>query len=204
MVLLLFCLLFQTNTEAQQNKAIRFFDVNNVEISESKFIEIRSTNGVLDIQGDSLHHKKLTHREQRGKLSNKSVLFAFLESEFNQQLDSTKPLVIIYYPGLDPCNESGHTNKNQRKLWFKELEAGIFKIAQVKPFYVYKSFEGLEKFKGELTWYPDPLHTIERLFFKYHYPCSSFVVISKDGDYISYFGEFSKEFVWKATQIMNL
>ncbi len=44
---------------------------------------------------------------------------------------------------------------------------------------------------------------IERLFFKYHYPCSSFVVISKNGDYISYFGEFGMKPVWEATQQMN-
>ena len=44
---------------------------------------------------------------------------------------------------------------------------------------------------------------IEQLFFKHHYPCSSFVVISSKGDYISYFGEFPKEFVWEAVQILK-
>jgi hypothetical protein len=42
----------------------------------------------------------------------------------------------------------------------------------------------------------------ERLFFKYHYPCESFVVISKKGEFISYFGEYSKEYVWKVAKIL--
>jgi hypothetical protein len=44
---------------------------------------------------------------------------------------------------------------------------------------------------------------VENLFFEHHYPCSSFAVISKNGDYISYFGEIGKEYIWEATQIMN-
>src|SRR5690554_7472784 len=48
-----------------------------------------------------------------------------------------------------------------------------------------------------------PYTTLFRSFFEYHYPCHSFVVISKDGNYISYFGEFMKEYVWEATQLMS-
>ncbi len=54
-----------------------------------------------------------------------------------------------------------------------------------------------------MTWYKDPYGTIERLFFKYHYPCSSFVVLSKEGEFISYFGEFSKEYVCKVAEILT-
>jgi hypothetical protein len=201
--MLLLSMLFYTCTSTKSKIGTRYFDENDHEIAESKFKEIRSTNQLLDIQGDSINHKKLTIREQSGKLSNKSILMAFLEMEFHQKIDSTKPLVIIYYPGKDPCNSSGHSDRYLRKLWFKELEDGIFKIAQTKPIYIYKTFDGLEKYKGILTWHQDPKNTIERLFFKHHYPCSSFVVISKEGNFRSYFGEFSKESVWKATQIMS-
>ncbi len=40
-------------------------------------------------------------------------------------------------------------------------------------------------------------------FFDYNYPRSSFVVISRNGNFISYYGEFSKEYVWEVTQLMN-
>ncbi|MEZ4853645.1 hypothetical protein [Flavobacterium sp.] len=181
----------------------RYFDENNVEISKSKFDRIRSTNKLLDIQGDSTNHKKLTLREKRGKITNRALLEALLEKEINQELDSTKPIVIIYYPGKDPCNSSGSATKESRRNWFGQLEDGINQIAQTKPIYIYKDNDGLKKYDGILTWHKDPEGTIERLFFEYHYPCSSFVVISKEGNYISYFGEFGKEYVWEATQLMN-
>ncbi|WP_338731384.1 hypothetical protein [Mangrovimonas cancribranchiae] len=181
----------------------KYFDENNIEISKSKFNRIRSTNKLLDIPGDSTNHKKLTLREKRGKITNRALLESLLEKETNQELDSTKPIVIIYYPGKDPCNSSGSATKESRRNWFGQLEDGINQVAQTKPLYIYKDKDGLEKYDGVLTWHKDPEGTIERLFFKYHYPCSSFVVISKDGNYISYLGEFGKQYVWEATQLMN-
>ncbi|MFD2892821.1 hypothetical protein ACFS5J_12445 [Flavobacterium chuncheonense] len=182
----------------------RYFDENNVEISKSKFEQICSTNKLLDIPGDSTNHKKLTLREKRGKITNKALLESLIEKEIKQELDSTKPIVIIYYPGKDPCNSSGSASKELRKTWYRDLEDGINKIAQIKPIYIYKDDDGLKRFAGFINnWYKDPEGTIERLFFKYHYPCSSFVVISKDGNFISYFGEFGKEYVWEATKLLN-
>jgi hypothetical protein len=61
----------------------------------------------------------------------------------------------------------------------------------------------LNKNDGILEWKKDSEGIVERLFFEHHYPCSSFVSISKNSDYISYFGEFGKEYIWEATQIMN-
>ena len=181
----------------------KYFDENNVEISKSKFDRIRSTNKLLDIPGDSTNHKKLTLREKRGKITNRALLESLLEKEINQELDSTKPIVIIYYPGKDRCNSSGSATKESRKNWYGQLEEGINQVAQTKPIYIYKDNDGLKKYDGVLTWHKDPEGTVERLFFEYHYPCSSFVVISKNGEYISYFGEFGKEYVWEATQLMN-
>lgn len=185
------------------NHKMKYFDENNVEISKSKFNQIRSTNKLLDIPGDSINHKKLTLREIRGKIANRPLLESLLEKELYQELDSNKPIIIVYYPGKDPCNTSGSTTKESRKLWYAQLEDGINQIAQTKPIYICKNNEGLEKYDSVLTWHKDPEGTVERLFFEYHYPCSSFVVISKDGSFISYFGEFRKEYVWEATQIMN-
>lgn len=181
----------------------RYFDENNVEISKSKFNRIRSTNKLLDIPGDSINHKKLTLREKRGKINDRKSLELLLEKATDRELDSDKPIVIIYYPGKDRCNSSGTTNTEWIKNWYGQLEDGLNQVAEVKPLYIFKDNDGLEKYNGILNWKKDPEKTIERLFFEYHYPCSSFVVISKNGDYISYFGEFGKEYVWEATQIMN-
>ena len=196
---ILFCSCSATKTAGKT----KYFDENNIEISKSRFNQIRSTNKLLDIPGDSVNHKKLTLREKRGKITNRALLESLLEKETNQELDSNKPIVIIYYPGKDRCNSSGSATKESRKVWFGQLEDGINQIAQTKPIYIYKNNNGLSKYDGVLTWHKDPEGTIERLFFEYHYPCSSFVVISKDGNYISYFGEFGKQYVWEATQLMN-
>lgn len=185
------------------NNAIRYFDENNLEISKSKFNRIRSSNKLLDIPGDSAHFRRLIFREKRGNITNKAKLLTLLEKASNQQIDSLRPLVIIFHHGKDPCNISQTSNKEWITNWWKELEEGLIQIAHVKPLYFYKNNDGLEKYNGILNWYKDPEGTIERLFFKYHFPCNSFVVISIDGEYISYFGEFEKEYVWEAAQIMS-
>ena len=196
-------LFFSCSSSKQSADETRYFDQNNNEISKRKFKRIRSTNEFLDIPGDSRNHKKLVWREKRGKITNRRILESLLEEQTNRQIDSTKPLIIVYYPGKDACNSSSSATKQSRKIWFGELEEGIQQIAQTKPIYIYKNKEGLKKYFDVLTWHKDPERTIERLFFENHYPCSSFVAISKEGEYIAYFGEFPKEYVWEATQIMT-
>lgn len=185
------------------NDKIKYFDENNIEISKSKFNRIRSTIKLLDIKGDSINHKKLTLREKRGKINDKKSFELLLEKELKLELDSNKPIVIIYYPGKDPCNSSGTSDKQWIESWYGQLEDGLNQVAQIKPIYIYKDNDGLKKYDGILEWKKDPEGIVERLFFEHHYPCSSFVAISKNGEYISYFGEFGKEYVWEATQLMN-
>jgi len=196
-------LLYSCSITKIGSNAFRYFDENNVEITKAKFNKIRSTNKLLDIPGDSANQKKLTLREKRGKITNRALVESLLEKEINRDIDSNKPIVIVYYPGNDPCNSSNSATKESRKIWFEHLEDGVSQIAKTKPIYIYKEKGGLEKYDGILTWHKDPEGTIEKLFFEYHYPCHSFVVISKDGNYISYFGEFMKEYVWEATQLMS-
>ncbi|HET8838754.1 MAG TPA: hypothetical protein VFM82_07160 [Flavobacteriaceae bacterium] len=186
--------------EEPESDRMRYFDLNNKEISEAEFQEKRSMANIA-IQGDSINHKRLVPREESGTIANKQIFFGFLEKELNVELDSTLPIVIIFYPGKDTCNSGGIATKADRKRWYGELEKGLQKIAN-KPIYIYKDKEGLEE-RDVLQWKPDPDGTIERLFFKHHYPCSSFVVISENGNYISVFGEIVKEYIWKAVQMIK-
>jgi hypothetical protein len=202
-LLLTFLLILITSCSTSKTAKTKYFDANNNQISKSKFTRIRTTHKFLDIPGDSINHKKLIKREKFGKISDRPLLETILEKAINQEIDATKPIVIIYHPGKDPCNSSGFATKESRQIWFNTLEYEVNQIAQIKPIYIYKDAAGLDKYQGILDWHQDPGGTIERLFFQHHYPCSSFVVISKKGDYISYFGEFSKDFVWNATRLMN-
>lgn len=202
-ILIFGVLIYSCSSIGVHNARTKYFDENNKEISKSEFNRIRSTNKLLDIPGDSLHHKKLTLRENRGKINDRKALELLLEKELDQELDPNKPIIIIYYPGGDSCSSSKATNKKGIDSWYSQLEEGLDLVAKVKPIYIYKDNEGLKKYDGIVEWKKDPEGIVEKLFFKHHYPCSSFVAISKNGEYISYFGEFSKEYVWEATQLMN-
>ncbi|TQD37652.1 hypothetical protein [Haloflavibacter putidus] len=182
---------------------LQYFDENNQEISKAKFQRKRETRKFLAIPGDSVNQKKLTVREKRGKITNRTNLEALLEKEIGRGIAANKPIIIVYYPGKDRCNSSGSATKESRKKWFGELEEGTEQLVNTTPIYIYKDSEGLGKYDGVLTWHKDPQGMVENLFFEHHYPCNSFVVISKNGDYISYFGEFSKAYLWEAAEIMG-
>lgn len=64
-------LIYSCSSSKIRNK---YFDENNVEISKSKFYQIRSTSKLLDIPGDSANHKKLTLREKRWKNNKQSII----------------------------------------------------------------------------------------------------------------------------------
>ncbi len=187
-----------------ENDSINYFDENYNPISKTEFENRKWKNSLLSVQGDSINHKILSIRENQGTLQNRKYLDSILTLSTKKKIDSTKPLVIIYYPGKDPCNSSGSATRRTIKSWYSEMEKGINKIKKSNVIYVYKTEVGLYgKIDGFKDWIKDPDQTIEILFFKRHYPCSSFVVISEKNEFISYFGEFSKEYVWKAVEIMT-
>ncbi|WP_299118949.1 hypothetical protein [uncultured Winogradskyella sp.] len=187
------------------NDSIKYFDENYSPISKTEFESRKKQNRLLSIlQGDSINHKVLSLRENHGTLQNRRYLDSLLTLSTNKEIDSTKPLVIIYYPGKDSCNSSGTATRRTRRSWYNQMEKGINRIRASNIIYVYKESDGLfggnDGFK---EWIKDPEQTVERLFFNRRYNCSSFVVISDKSDFISYFGEFTKEYVWKAVEILT-
>ncbi|NEU07438.1 hypothetical protein GZH53_03840 [Flavihumibacter sp. R14] len=203
LIIILICLLAVKHSIAQEpapNDQYKYFDVKGLQITKAKFEDRRKTNMYLDIPGDSANHMKLIERVETGQINDVKNLYELIGNTTGSKLDETKPLVIIYHPGPDLCNSGGSSSVEFKSKWFKELESGVFKITASKPVYIYKDEQGVERYKALMTWYKDPEGTIERLFFRYHYPCSSFTVIGKDGNYISYFGEFGKESVWAAAK----
>ncbi|WP_299207848.1 hypothetical protein [uncultured Dokdonia sp.] len=195
---------FSQNQEPNLND-IKYFDENYDPISKTEYEKRKWKNyTILSIQGDSINHKILSVRENQGTLLNRSYLDSLLTLASNRKIDSTKPLVIIYYPGKDPCNSSGTATRRTRKSWYNQMEKGINEITESNIVYVYKEIDGLfGRNDGFKEWIKDPKQTIERLFFKRHYPCSSFVVVSEKGEFISYFGEFAKEQMYKAVKIVT-
>ena len=122
--------------------------------------------------------------------------------ELNKKIDTTKPIVIIYYPGMDSCNLSGHYDKDFAKIRKDDFELRLNNLANVEPIYIYKDNKGLKDKYGYEKWNKDPENVVEQLFFRYHYPCQSFVVISKNGKYRSYFGEYGADYLLAVVQYM--
>ncbi|KFF14134.1 hypothetical protein IW15_01430 [Chryseobacterium soli] len=157
----------------------------------------------LAFESDSLITNVLVKRKNYGKLS--EPVFKQLKKSLSETNSFDKNLIIImYYPGEDPCN---HREENSRRgfhvrPYLKKLK----KINSYEHFWVYKSYGQLQYYHpDEINWQPDKEQTLEKLFFNYHYPCSSFVVLDKEGNYICYYGEsgldkvfeFSKELTKK-------
>jgi hypothetical protein len=140
------------------------------------------------VPGDFDGDMKLVHRMPAG-LTDAKLFYQKLgrEADFAEG----KPLIVIYYPGKDECNSVGLANDPKN---LANDHKAIVRYAQKhetsEPVYVYNHPHGLEKYKGIMTWVPDPEEVFKANFFKYPYPCRSFVVISPKGNYRAILGEF--------------
>jgi hypothetical protein len=197
---LLICSLSFSQSNKKNKDNYKFFDENYNPISQIDYEKKRKEYRLLSIQGDSINHRILSTRGIEGTLKNRRQFDSILSLATNKKIDSTKPLIIIYYPGKDPCNSSGSATRKTKRIWFNLMEFGINDRKESNIIYVYKTRRGL--IDGRREWIKDPERTIERLFFKRHYPCSSFVIISENNKYKSHFGEFSKEYLWRSFELL--
>lgn len=183
---------------------LQYYDENYIRIPKVTHEKRKLEQKLLSVQGDSIHHRILVERESQGKIENRKALDSLLNLASKLDIDSTKPLVIFFYPGKDQCNSSGTATRKDKKNWYDELESGLQKMGLNNILYVYKDSKGLfGRNDGFRNWVKDPDSIVESLFFKRHYPCSSFVVISENGTFISYFGEYPKEYVWRTVSYLS-
>lgn len=200
-LLLLFVLIAQNAVNAQT-----YYDADNNKIDKTTFDKLLAGKEYYHVENDSLKTFKLMYRNNRGEsgsLGDSENLFKELNEKLNLKLDSTKPLIIYYYPGKDPCNSSGVGAKRREQLkWDKELDKEVKKVADVPVLRIYKSKEGIETI-NDYNWKKDPNGLIENLFFNYHYGCGSFVIINKE-KYLAFFGEYGWKDVTKLLkEILN-
>jgi len=184
------CILLQYTMNAQT-----YYDTDNNKINKVAFDKLLLDKQYYYVENDSLKAFKLMNREQRGEfgsLGDSENLFKELNEKLNLKLDSSKPLIIYYYPGKDPCNSGGmYPIKGEYLKSSKQLAKKVRKIANVNVIRIYKNNEGLSTL-SELGWQKDPNALIENLFFNYHYGCESFVIINKN-KYAAGFGEYPHE-----------
>lgn len=171
-------------------------------ITREEFEE-KITNGpYFGVPGTDSNEKLLIHRMPFGNVE-PDLFYKVLGME--EALKEGKSLVVIFYPGKDECNSTG-SQANDASYFEKRHEylvTGTTKRDATEPIYIYKNPHGLEKYKGIMEWIPDPDATFEKNFFKYPYPCRSFVVIHPSGEYRVIFGEFPDSQIIQALKILN-
>lgn len=193
---LLFCVSFDS---LAQNQLV-YLDEKGKEISKSKFEELqkdaRFSFTAIDQSKDRV--QIVFDRVERGTTKNIPQLIQHLESSLERKFDTNKPIVILYYPGADPCNTSGNTTPKERDKWYTNMEKGSAGVPKSNFVYIYKDNKGL-KTQKLIDWKPDPNQIIKKEFFPFHYPCGSFTILFENR-YVSFFGEYAKETVWKYLQ----
>ena len=131
---------------------------------------------VLKGQLDGMTHKLL-----------RKSLYERSEKEF----DRTSYLVIIYSPGMDECLRTG--NRSSIRASHRRLNEEIENLEATDIFYVYNEPDANKTYGKNLNWIQDDPKTIQELFFPIHFPCGSFVLIDKKGNYYAFRGEYAAE-----------
>ncbi len=185
-LVLFFLLLLQVNECHGQEK---YFDANGKEIRSIVYKRLLRAGGFLDIERDDGWH--LIKRENKGRLQRE--IFDQIKTFYSR--DDSEMIVILYHPGKDEFNSGGKADKEWLQRWHQELRKMLKSKYSSIPTYVFKSKSGLDKYRGIVNYIPDIHRLIENTFFKEAYPSGSFVVVNKNGSYISYFGEYAVQTV---------
>ncbi len=194
--IIIFCLLISSCLFSQEKK-ITYLNENYQKIDKTEFAKGKYSGEYLDLyfENDSLIECLLVRRKPIGKL-NKNQLDELKKSLSIKDEIGEKLIVIIYYPGRDKCNykERNSTWNVFDRDYLKKLN----KISDISHHWVYKNDENLKYYyPKKIVWKKDNNELIENMFFKYHYPCFSCVIIDSKGNFIANYGEFGKQTVWE-------
>lgn len=186
-----------------QDKKTYYFDEDSNQMNRSEFLKTNNGSNYfyqtfdIDTAYLSISFKRKNHRKL--KSDQLKELVSTLEQVSKRDIKDSEFIVINYYPGKDRCN-SGKTqsSKNFTSAYLKQLN----KIAPVSQFWIYKSIEETET-NNNMDWLEDKNQIVEKLFFKFHFPCFSFVVIKPNGEFISYYGEHAMQTVLDVIKELN-
>ncbi|WP_418514026.1 hypothetical protein [Corallibacter sp.] len=202
LILSFFCLMLFHIGFSQQKK-IKYLNEIYEEINPKEFIKAKKTGKYLDLyfENDTLIQCLLVRRRPIGKLNKNQ----FEKLKENLQIKNTIEddlVVIIYYPGKDSCNKA--EKYSTWNVFDSDYLKKLKKISGISHHWIYKDDENLKYYyKRKIGWKKDKNQFIEKLFFKYHYPCFSFVVIDSKGNYMAYYGEFGKQTVWELAKTLK-
>ena len=125
-------------------------------------------------------------RDFKGQLSESDLLRL---KELYPFKEDNLPIVIQYFPGIDDCSAHYISRTDEMITFLREKNSKIAK-GNKAVYYIYKSNDKVERISEKFKWKKDVDGFIESLFFEYHFPCGSYVVVNKDGKFRGYKGEY--------------
>lgn len=186
-------------------KIDRYFDENEREISKKEY---ESHDGWeenfmrFEVETDSSIRHLIEKTYAGGKIGSSTMaeIHALLGRQSSVAVDTSKILVIQFYPGIDPC--SGNEYKPFVKANFRAFDKKIAKLEGVSSHYFHKKGADIGVRSRYANWLPDESQILQRTFFWYDYPCGSFVVIAPDGEFFEVKGEYAPDYIFTAITIL--
>lgn len=179
---------------SQNKKKEIFVNENFIEISKKEFQEKINNKYYYfyKIENDSLVAYVKVPTEKFGKItqSNYQTVIQSLSNYSNKKIDSTKTIIINYFPSKDDCLGDRNWDwyfKKSTKKFLKEVS----KKKDLLQFFIFKDESSVKNFGKHFSYYLDVENTIEKEFFKYHYPCFSYVVLKPNKTYYTKRGEYN-------------
>jgi hypothetical protein len=204
--LLLVILLLISNISFSQDKKELFYDYNLSEISKEKFTSLKSKdNYALSYENENSIKTYLAEIKTSGKLN------LYLLETIKKYLVGLDPktsfaqtnFIVINYIDNDP---SIYTEGYQVPwdVFIKDISKSFRKSDKVTHFYIINpDVKDLYYYHGnKLNWKTDNAHFIKDKFFPFKGLNGGFLIIDKDGNYISYKGEYSvKDVLYKLKEM---
>ncbi len=192
---LLSFLLLVLYTQVSFAQEVHFFDAAGNSITYDQFELLRRSGQFLGLsfQKGKTTETRLFPRFETGVISQqtRNEILLNLEKEKGSVVNRNELLLITYHQRKDPCNSSGGMKYQwEMRKEVAQRQRRIKQLGLSSEYYLYATPDGIRNFYNHLQWYPDRDLLVEKTFFKYKYPCKSFVIIKPDGGYYACFGEF--------------
>lgn len=177
-----------------QKKEI-FINDDLAEITQVEFDEIEDLihfyNMKFDLDSLIINVKVL--RTKKGRINHQKLdsIRTELSVSSGKTIPNNNLIIINYHHGLDRCNSTGVKSfiKEKYSRYLNRLK----KIKNVSQFFMYKTPEGTKDYGSRLNWIEDKSGLIRKTFLPIPYPCGSYVIIDKDGNYLVQKGEYDIE-----------
>ncbi|MXV17596.1 hypothetical protein [Hufsiella ginkgonis] len=190
------CAAFSQETE--------YYEVDGKQVSKGEFLIAARKPGMIEgyLAANGRKEYRVFGSSGRGVKPADSLVMLrnYLQLISKTVIPSDEVLLIEYYPGVDPCNK--HFEEPGRMKDFVIRDENYYQMLvkgykNVSRFNICESFDGLKYLRKVKTYYPDTEQLVKKLFFNYHFPCGSFVVIKPDGSYYAHYGEYPRIHVAK-------